>query len=443
MFMPFQVLGLWMRGLFSVILLGAGITLLALWYANREKTIVEPVADASSLMDAHGEGEPTTPTPLPDETRLRTVRWHLGLNKETAYLAGALSLLAWSLGGGLLLSPRTWRRSGGKEEPRPENSHKTERLRMPDGSELQIASYGPADADPVVFIHGWGLDSQEWFYAKRELGAYRIIAWDLPGLGGSTRPADRDWSLEKLARDLNAVIDFTGSSPVILAGHSIGAMIILTYCKLFPTALGARVRQIVLAHGTYTNPVKTASKASLYTALQKPVLEPLCHLTIWFSPVVRVLSWMSYANGSAHRSTERDSFSGHETRGQLEFITRYNCIAPPDVIASGMLAMMRYDVTDILARVTVPTLIVAGKNDTSCTPDASRYMAEKIPNAHLVILSAAKHCGVFEWHQEFHEAVVDFLASTYEEPQSHSRAGAELDEAAQHAADKVGEVSKE
>jgi hypothetical protein len=57
-------------------------------------------------------------------------------------------------------------------------------------------------------------------------------------------------------------------------------MIILTYCKLFPAALGTRVRALVLAHGTYTNPVRTTSMAGLYTALQKPILEPLCALVV-------------------------------------------------------------------------------------------------------------------------------------------------------------------
>jgi pimeloyl-ACP methyl ester carboxylesterase len=324
---------------------------------------------------------------------------------------GGIVLLIWSVGGGFTLSPWLWRRSGGNDEPRAETSHKVEFIRRPDGSELCVTSYGPIDADPIIFTHGWGLDSNEWFYAKRELRAYRIITWDLPGLGRSTRSTDPDWSLEKLARDLDSVIAFAGSRRVILIGHSIGAMTILTYCKLFPEALGTRVERIVLAHGTYTNPVKTSSKPRLHTALQKPLLEPLCHLMVWLSPAMRVLNWMSYLNGSVHRSTERDSFSGNETRGQLDFITRFYCKAPPDVIARGMLAMFRYDATSTLERISIPVLIVAGDTDSSCTPDASRYMAERIPNATLVILSAAKHCGLFEWHGQFHEALVDFLST--------------------------------
>ena len=150
----------------------------------------------------------------------------------------------------------------------------------------------------------------------------------------------------------------------------------------------------MLAQSTYTNPVRTTSNAWLYTALQKPVLEPLCHLMVWLSPVVRVLNWLSYFNGSAHRSTERSSFSGKETRGQLDFITRYYCTSPPDVVARGMLAMFQYDASDILRRINVPTLVVAGDQDKTCMPEASRHMAATIPGdrtRHVDISPALRH----------------------------------------------------
>lgn len=410
MFMPFQVLGLWVRGLLSLVVLGLCILLFAQWYNHREQIIVEPVVAAPNRRVLEDETAPKSEPSLEETPRVQVIHWHFGLNWETACLLGSVALLSWLIGGRFLFSPLLWRRRG-KEEPRPETSHKTEKLHQPDGSELSIASYGPADADPVVFVHGWGLDSNEWFYAKKELGGYRLITWDLPGLGESTRPLDRNWSLERLARDLDAVISSADSQPVALVGHSIGVMIILTYCKLFPEALGTRVRRLVLAHGTYTNPVRTTSKAWLYTALQKPLLEPLCHLMVWLSPVMRVLNWLSYVNGSAHRSTDRDSFSGKESRGQLDFMTRYYCAAPPDVVGRGMLAMLRYDAASVLQQIPIPTLVVAGDQDATCIPEASRHMAAAIPKAELTILASAKHCGLFEHHESFHEALVGFLSA--------------------------------
>jgi pimeloyl-ACP methyl ester carboxylesterase len=210
-------------------------------------------------------------------------------------------------------------------------------------------------------IHGWGLDSQEWYYAKKELAQkHRLIVWDLPGLGLSDSPRDRDWSLEKMAQDLDLVIEATGFQQVFLVGHSIGGMIILTYCRLFADKLTERIAGLVLAQTTYTNPAKTTQWAGLMQALQKPLLEPMCHLMVWLSPLVWLTNWLSYLNGSAHRSTERSSFSGSETRGQLEFMTRYTVTAWPAVLARGFLGMFRYDATAVLPTIPVPTWVVAG-----------------------------------------------------------------------------------
>jgi pimeloyl-ACP methyl ester carboxylesterase len=196
---------------------------------------------------------------------------------------------------------------------------------------------------------------------------------------------------------------------VTLVGHSIGVMIILTYCKRYPAALGTRVDRLVLAQSTYTNPLKTMPLAGLYCALQTPVLTPLCWLMIGTSPLFRVMNWLSYVNGSAHRSTEKESFSGNETRGQLDFMAKYYVKASPAVLAHGILAMFNYDATETLGRIGIPTLIVAGDNDRTCLPEASVAMAKAIPKAQLVVLEASKHCGLFEHPDEFHAAVRTFL----------------------------------
>ena len=411
-FMPFQVLGIWLRGFLALLLLGAGVYLLSRWYDERTEFVA--AAGATERADTGSQVESSTPTAAsrqsPDrENEFRRVDWRFGLNRETAYLLGGLALIIWSLGG-RFLSPTHWRKRG-KDEPTDSLPGTVQRLKRPDGSELCVESYGRQDGTPLILTHGWGLDSQEWYYAKKELGNhFRLVAWDLPGLGRSTRPANNDWSLEKLAGDLEAVLTVAGDRPAVLVGHSIGGMIMLTFCRLFPEALNHRVCGLVIAHSTFTNPVKTTSMPGLHTALQKSVLEPLCHLMVALAPLAWLLNWLGYLNGSAHRATERSSFSGHETKGQLDFLARYNVRAWPAVVARGFLAMFRYDETATLASVNVPTLIVAGDKDTTCTPEASLQMSEAISDSSLVTLKDARHCGLFEHHDQFLVRVRDFAA---------------------------------
>jgi pimeloyl-ACP methyl ester carboxylesterase len=201
----------------------------------------------------------------------------------------------------------------------------------------------------------------------------------------------------------------------VLVGHSIGGMITLTHCKGFPEAMGDRVAGLVLVHTTYTNPVRTTRMAALYTAIEKPVLVPLLYLTIALWPLVWLLNWMSYLNGSAHRSTHRSSFC-NETRGQLDFAAGFTPHGRPDVLARGMLGMMAYDAAEVLARITVPAMVVVGDQDALTTPESGAFMAERIPGAKLVSLTPARHMGFLEHHEHFDRVVAEFAGKAQAAP---------------------------
>ena len=125
---------------------------------------------------------------------------------------------------------------------------------------------------------------------KRQLAQqFRIIVWDLPGLGQTALPADGTVTLEGMATDLGTVLGLADGKPAVLVGHSIGGMINLTFCKLHPQDVGTRVAGIVQVDTSYTNPVRTTKDSGLNLALQKPVGEPVLHVMIALSPVVRAI----------------------------------------------------------------------------------------------------------------------------------------------------------
>ena len=213
--------------------------------------------------------------------------------------------------------------------------------------------------------------------------------------------------MENLSRHLEAVLGLAGDRPAILLGHSIGGMITLTFCRLFPQAFGDRVRGIALVHTTYTNPVRTTNMAGLLTALERPVIVPLLHLTIWLSPLFWLSNLMSYLNGSALLSTKSSGFAGTET-WEVDFVARFQLQASPAVMARGMLGMLRYDATAVLKAINVPALVLAGDRDSVCKPEASQRMHRDIPGAQLAQLAPAKHMGLIEHHTRFAEIVRTF-----------------------------------
>ena len=53
----------------------------------------------------------------------------------------------------------------------------------------------------------------------------------MPGIGHSQKPRDGDYSLERHARDLEAVVGVGGGRPAVLVGHNMGAIVRLTFCR--------------------------------------------------------------------------------------------------------------------------------------------------------------------------------------------------------------------
>ena len=415
-FMPFNILGMWFRGLLAIVLLGLSIYLLREWY-ERATTVHEPIAVAEA--DVRRDPEAGRDPAVGRTRSARLSSWRPGWDTPTAMLAGGLALMGLSLGGGSFAFPLMRRR--GTDEPNSERGGRVERLKRPDGSELHVDMYGPADGPTIVLTHGWGANATEWYYLKKQLGdRFRLIAWDLPGLGLSKRPDNNDYSLDKMARDLDAVVALAGNAPVVLLGHSIGGMISLTYCRLFAESLGRKVSGLVLVHTTPTNPMRTTKNAGLYTALQKPVIEPLLHLTIWLSPLVWAMNWMAYLNGSAHRSTAKESFAGTETRGQLNFAARFMPHGSPAVLARGMFGMLAYDASATLKTIDAPVLVVPGDLDGTCTPEASTWMDKDLPKSKLEALTPAKHMGLLEHKDRFSKLVGEFVSSCT--PSSHTDA---------------------
>jgi len=353
---------------------------------------------------------PNWENPQDAELQERTVNVQPDRQQRMIYLLSGLALLLLGSGG---LSPLLRIFSGGNiDQSANSQPARTERLSRPDGSELHIEHVGPEQGPIILFTHGWSLDRSDWDGVRAEFGdRYHLVFWDLAGLGQSTAPRNADHSLDKMAADLEAVLQHVTQGPAILVGHSIGGMIQQTFCRLFPQHLDHRVRGLVFVHTTYTNPAKTALGSPILTALQKPILEPLTHLMIWLAPLMWLSNWQSYWNGSLHVSTRLTSFAGKQTWKHIDHGCRLQARAWPAVVGRGMLAMTRFDEQEILPRIKVPALVIAGRHDRLTKHEASQFLAQQLPQAKLVTLDPAGHFGLWEQSADFHAALATFADS--------------------------------
>ena len=167
---------------------------------------------------------------------------------------------------------------------------------------------------------------------------------------------------------------------------------------------------MILVNSTATSPLATTTASGFFRAIQKPLLEPLLHLTVWLSPVVWLMNWLSFGNGLAHVGAALTGFAGHQTRGQLDFATRLSTQAAPGVLARGVLATFHFDEAATLSSIRVPSLVITGDRDRVLVPEASAEMARLLPAAERVTLRPAGHMGLLEQHEQFTAAVAAFCA---------------------------------
>jgi pimeloyl-ACP methyl ester carboxylesterase len=323
-----------------------------------------------------------------------------------------LALLAWSLLGGLIVPFLVAR--GGGDRGRLQRGGEQRAIQGADGSRIHVEEYGPADAPVLVLTHGWGMDSTTWWDARRALAdRYRIITWDLPGLGRSSQPEDGYYRIERLAQDLETVVGLAGSARVILVGHSIGGMISQTLLAQRPDALGGRIAGLVLENTTHTNPLLTMIAGRAFEAIRRPVLEPMMRLDMALNPLVWLLRWQSYLSGSTHLAFRIAGFGNAPTRAQVNQAALLATRNSPKVQAKGNLAMFRWSVTDRLPAIRVPTLVFTGNRDIVTLPVAGETIADRIADARLHRVPGAGHMGPMEHAEIYNAAILDFADEVF------------------------------
>jgi pimeloyl-ACP methyl ester carboxylesterase len=330
--------------------------------------------------------------------------WHR-YDRDQEQLYWAIGLGAVALTGRYAIAPLVGLGAG----PPPLNEESSEDITAGDGTRLHVRTLRRGAGPVVVLIHGWTLDSSVWSYAQQELpGDCELMAWDLRGLGKSSAAPSGDYSLDAMAADLRQVIKPIAGRPILLVGHSIGGMICQTFARLYREELGPAVRGMVVCETTHTNPLRTARLAPLWRALQKPLIEPLLHVTVWMSPLVRIMNVMSYLNGTTHLTTRITSFAGTQTWRQVDLAARLSSFASPAVAARGMLAMLRFDESRELPQLGVPVLVIAGANDRLTVREAGEAIASTAPRGELAVIDPAGHLSILERHGAVNSAISSF-----------------------------------
>ncbi|WP_320782264.1 alpha/beta hydrolase [Streptomyces sp. CRN 30] len=107
-----------------------------------------------------------------------------------------------------------------------------------ENTSLYVCQDGPADAPPLLLIHGTAASARSWEPMLPLLtGSHRVVRVDLLGCGRSAAPEDASYAVEDQVRLVGEAMDRLGVGPAGVVGHSSGGV--------FATALAQRRPDLV------------------------------------------------------------------------------------------------------------------------------------------------------------------------------------------------------
>jgi non-heme chloroperoxidase len=251
-----------------------------------------------------------------------------------------------------------------------------------DGVEIFYKDWGPKDAQPIVFHHGWPLSSDDWdaqmlFFLA---GGYRVVAHDRRGHGRSEQVSDGH-DMDHYAADAAAVMEHLDLRNAIHIGHSTG---------------GGEVAAYVARYGI---PQGRVAKAVLVSAVPPIMLKTERYpggLPIEVFDGIR--SELAANRSKFFRDLPSGPFYGFNREGAniipavIDNWWRQGMMGSAKAHYEGVKAFSETDQTDDLKAISVPTLVLHGDDD-QVVPykNAGVLQAEILPNATLKIYEGFSH----------------------------------------------------
>ena len=230
------------------------------------------------------------------------------------------------------------------------------------------------------------------FARKNDLSLH-LLQYRVRGWNGSDDPApvrDARWALDRLQDRYPGV-------PVVLVGHSMGGMTVMSLAAHRPELFGPRVVGVVL--------VSTAAGRVAEAMLPLPVRATGLLTGRVVPRVTRVMTRRKdtleatrrVGSDLAFSLIRRMGFGTSPSPAQVEFIERIIAATPIEVIAAYVPTFTthdKYEALDVVGR--VPTLVLVGDRDRVVPPAQSKELAARTPGSELVVFDGAGHMLTME-----------------------------------------------
>jgi pimeloyl-ACP methyl ester carboxylesterase len=279
----------------------------------------------------------------------------------------------------------------------------------PDGVSLAVSEAGPVDAPlTVVFVHGFCLRLGAFHFQRKRLGEQwgkrvRMVFFDQRGHGQSGEADPETYTLTQLGQDLETVLQTVAPRRlIILVGHSMGGMTVLSHARQFPDQYGRRIVGAALI----STAAEGVTRSPLGEFLKNPALEAL-RFTARSAPK------LMHRGRNVSRSLigpilRAASFSDLEVSRSLDAFSQRMMNGTPIATLVGFLhALEVHDETaGLWTLLKIPTLIACGDHDLLTPDEYSRKMAASLPRSELVIVGGASHLALLDKPDAINDGLV-------------------------------------
>ncbi len=249
----------------------------------------------------------------------------------------------------------------------------------------KTAVHEEGKGEPVVLIHGVGMQSAAWGPQVEFLSqTHRVFALDMPGHGGSD-PLPAGAQLPQFVAWLHDVLSELDLGWVNLIGHSMGALVAGGFTVTHPDL----VSRVALLNGVFKRS-ESASAAVIARAeeIGKGTFDLETPLTRWFgdsesdkAACAQVSGWLSDVNIDGY-ATAYNAFA----RGDATYAARFS-------------------------EITCPFLALTGDGDLNSSPDMSRAMAAETANGRAIVIENHRHMVNLTAPDQVNAALNDWLNS--------------------------------
>ena len=268
------------------------------------------------------------------------------------------------------------------------------------GSTVHYWEYGPTDRPvDLLLVHGFRGDHHGLEPIVSKLPGLRIVSPDLPGYGLSTA-MPRKHTIPAYETWLRAFVDTLALEGTPVVGHSFGSIV-----ASHAVAAGLAPRLLILinpiAADAMSGPdIVIAAIVTLYFRIGRTLPHRLADWWLGVPLATRIMTWQL---AKTHDKTLWRWINE-------EHLRYYSGYSDPTTLSEGYEASVSTNVIAVAARLTMPTLIIAGALDNIAPLVHQRHLLELLPDGKLVVIEGVGHLVHYEAPAEAAAAITAFLS---------------------------------